>query len=87
MNMLSNLPPGVSESDIPGNRPEDELYEKLFEQLPNSIQNEIEKESEIGKRLNENFMAFIDMIFTENDLLQEMKYLETEIRQEMESES
>jgi hypothetical protein len=26
-----NLPPGVSESMIPGNRPEDEAYEKLHQ--------------------------------------------------------
>jgi hypothetical protein len=28
---LSDLPPGVSASDIPGNRPEDVLAEKLYE--------------------------------------------------------
>ncbi len=30
---LSNLPPGVSESDIPGNRPEDIEAERLHEQF------------------------------------------------------
>ncbi len=30
---LSNLPPGVSASDIPGNRPEDEAYDRAFELL------------------------------------------------------
>lgn len=25
---MSNLPPGVSDHDIPGNRPEDELYDR-----------------------------------------------------------
>lgn len=27
---MSNLPPGVSVNDIPGNRPEDELYEQMW---------------------------------------------------------
>lgn len=31
--MASNLPPGVSESDIPGNRPEDVAYEEFWEHL------------------------------------------------------
>lgn len=29
----SNLPPGVSESDIPGNRPEDLAWDKFFEKI------------------------------------------------------
>jgi hypothetical protein len=31
--MNSNLPPGVSENMIPGNRPEDEAHEKFWDQL------------------------------------------------------
>lgn len=31
--MSSNLPPGVSESDIPGNRPEDIAWEHLHEKI------------------------------------------------------
>ena len=31
--MSSNLPPGVSVSDIPGNRPEDEAWEKLIDKI------------------------------------------------------
>jgi len=30
--MPSNLPPGCSDRDIPGNRPEDEMIEKAIEQ-------------------------------------------------------
>ena len=30
---LSNLPPGVTDDMIPGNRPEDEAWEKLFETI------------------------------------------------------
>ena len=30
---MSNLPPGVSVNDIPGNRPEDEWFEKLFDKM------------------------------------------------------
>jgi hypothetical protein len=30
---MDNLPPGVSDSDIPGNRPEDEAWEKVHELL------------------------------------------------------
>jgi hypothetical protein len=33
MMALSNLPPGVSVSDIPGNRPIDALWDKLYEVL------------------------------------------------------
>lgn len=29
--MASNLPPGCTDSMIPGNRPEDEAWERLFE--------------------------------------------------------
>lgn len=32
MSYASNLPPGVTESMIPGNRPEDVRYEELYEQ-------------------------------------------------------
>lgn len=31
-----NLPPGVSVSDIPGNRPEDEAWERLMDRLEQS---------------------------------------------------
>ncbi len=31
--MLSNLPPGVSESDIPGNRPEDVEWEQFIDDI------------------------------------------------------
>lgn len=31
--MGSNLPPGVSESMIPGNRPEDEWYERFWDAI------------------------------------------------------
>ena len=30
---MSNLPPGVSASQIPGNTPEDEVWEKFIEQM------------------------------------------------------
>lgn len=33
--MSSNLPPGISESDIPGNRPEDFEWEFFHEQIDN----------------------------------------------------
>lgn len=29
--MSSNLPPGVHESDIPGNRPEDQMYQSWYD--------------------------------------------------------
>lgn len=31
--MSSNLPPGISESSLPGNRPEDAAHERYMEQL------------------------------------------------------
>lgn len=75
--MSSNLPPGVAENDIPGNRPEDALFEKLFDRLPISIQDEIEKETQLGEKLNEQFHQLIDQIFTEEDVLQEMQIIES----------
>ena len=33
--MLSNLPPGVTENDLPGNRPEDEEWDKFYEKVDN----------------------------------------------------
>ena len=32
---MSNLPPGVSNNDLPGNRPEDTEWDSLFEFLSN----------------------------------------------------
>ena len=32
----SNLPPGVTESMIPGNRPEDAAWERLFDEMGSS---------------------------------------------------
>jgi hypothetical protein len=78
--MTSNLPPGVTESMIPGNRPEDirfeQLYEELFNRLPSSIQDEIEKDTNRGKKLDRHFQDMIERIFTEDDLIQEMEYLD-----------
>lgn len=37
--MSSNLPPGVSESMIPGNRPEDEAEERFWDELWNRLYN------------------------------------------------
>lgn len=78
--MKSNLPPDVSEHDIPGNRPEDGLYEKLFEKLPEEVQFEIENETEVGKELDKEFEKMLKRIFTENDVIQEMIYILTELR-------
>ena len=36
MNGSSNLPPGVTESMIPGNRPEDIAWEKLLDEIGDS---------------------------------------------------
>lgn len=42
--MASSLPPGVSQQDIPGNRPEDALYEHTVDHLPKYIVDETERE-------------------------------------------
>lgn len=34
----SNLPPGVSDSDIPGNRPEDVAFENLVERIERDLE-------------------------------------------------
>jgi hypothetical protein len=48
--MDSNLPPGVSVSDIPGNRPEDEAWDDIFNQIlesglePNEVRELLRKD-------------------------------------------
>lgn len=42
-----NLPPGVSESDIPGNRPEDIAREQKFEELLSEGLTEAEAEAKL----------------------------------------
>ena len=39
--MVSNYPPGVQESDIPGSRPEDAAWEKLIEDFCSSLPEEV----------------------------------------------
>lgn len=39
----SNLPPGVSDNMIPGNRPEDEEWDKFLDLLQKKTQDEIEE--------------------------------------------
>jgi hypothetical protein len=53
-----NMPPGVSESDIPGNRPEDALDEQILDDLFGALQIcgvrvDEEIELELGDRLAE----------------------------------
>jgi hypothetical protein len=51
--MASNLPPGVSEGMIPGNRPEDladeEFWEALLERLPKGASAQLTDAIEIGR--------------------------------------
>lgn len=82
--MCNNLPPSVSLNDIPGNRPEDVLYEKLFCRLPEYMQDEIENKTELGLKLDENFQDFIKMVFTEEDVIQQMHLIEPFLREEVE---
>ena len=42
MNHFSNLPPGVNESDIPGNRPEDLDAEQEWETAYDNVKDRIE---------------------------------------------
>lgn len=39
-NFGDNLPPGVTESDLPGNRPEDEEWDAWFEENATAIDTE-----------------------------------------------
>lgn len=49
--MSSNLPPGVTESMIPGNRPEDEAWEKFLDDL----------NEKLGDTEPEAWYAIVDM--------------------------
>lgn len=51
--MSSNLPPGVTESMIPGNRPEDLRYERVLDALPDDVRDEVDSESPAGTKVNE----------------------------------
>lgn len=82
--MSSNLPPGVSVNDIPGDRAEDELFEKLFDRLPASIQEEIENDTALGRELESRFEDLVGSIFTEEDALKEMQIIEPLLRQQYE---
>ena len=77
--MLSNLPPGVNERDLPGSRPEDELYEFVFNQLPVSIQDEIEDNTAMGKELDKKLNQLIERLYDVIDLIQDMSYFEVQL--------
>ena len=49
--MTSNLPTGVNERDIPGNRPIDDTFERVFNQLPIRIIDQIDSGSKKGAAL------------------------------------
>lgn len=65
-----NLPPGVSVSDIPGNRPEDEAYDRLVQKLDEAV-------SSGGGYAHNRVSAILRMIDKEfgadaaNDLIEE----------------
>jgi len=48
---MSNLPPGVSESMIPGNRPEDIAYEKFWDELVKKFNDENPEHSKLFDKL------------------------------------
>lgn len=61
--MLSNLPPGVTESMIPGNRPEEAAAEALYEKLSAVLPEDTAEETldalaaMIGQAWNDGFSA------------------------------
>jgi hypothetical protein len=76
---MNNLPDGLKESDIPGNRPEDAIYERLFEKLDFEIQAEIKKQTNLGIAFEQQLEDFISKIFTEDDVIREMTYIKNDI--------
>lgn len=47
---MSNLPPGVTDSMIPGNRPQDEEYDNLIEKLALMIDYELDDSEHFDKQ-------------------------------------
>jgi len=88
----SNLPPGVSENMIPGNRPEDAAYEKFWDELYTKFVKEYPgNQEELDKLMDGDFfMHFVDMAVemanaqayneTKNDLELAKMYEELEER-------
>jgi len=46
----SNLPPGVTDSMIPGNRPQDEEWDNLIEKLALMVDGEIDESEHFEKK-------------------------------------
>lgn len=74
----SNLPPGVTENMIPGNRPEDIIFEAYFEEildnLPEWVSEELDKhpETDLGKALHTRINDHVEKIWTVNDAIREL---------------
>jgi|SRR5215469_408423 len=64
MSNLSNLPPGVTESMIPGNRPEDEAHDKFIEHIFTMLG------ESIGEQRAKHFFDYIDKEDWEEVLLE-----------------
>jgi len=81
---MSNLPPGVSESDIPGNRPEDMEYEAKWMELEKFwMRNEMLRKSPLSDIFDEEW--FVRAV----DIAMEFAYNEgwTDHREEMKMEA
>jgi hypothetical protein len=70
--MASNLPPGVSDSDIPGNRPEDQEWDNLWDWLgdkdiePNELRMMVEdylRRKEVGNRVPRFMVSLFTQAF------------------------
>ena len=77
--MSNNLPPGVTGNMLPGDRPEDAIYDRIFERLPEWMQQEIESDTAKGKKINRKLWDMIPRLFSEDDLLDELNYIATNI--------
>lgn len=51
----SNLPPGMSMKDVPGNTIDDEIFERISEGISNAMDYSIPEE---------NFLSLVDYVYT-----------------------
>ena len=66
MRGYSNLPPGCSVTDIPGNRPEDEAFERwaerVYESLGEDITEAIDSDMPLSRAVEEEFFTDVDFV-------------------------
>jgi len=67
-----NMPPGVNENDIPGNRPEDAAWERFIEALGDAVVDPWDDSTEIRACLEAAYQAAYDTGWVEGQAEMEL---------------